>query len=91
MILEPGGAVLAPDERLVLGVLGGVGAHVGEHGVGPVGRWGADAEGQGHLALASGKGYHLVHVAGDHLELVQDRQRRVEPFQPLRDGRQHLK
>jgi hypothetical protein len=44
VVLEPGRRVLAPDERLVLGMLGGPAAHVREHGVGPVRGRGADPQ-----------------------------------------------
>jgi len=57
-----------------------VSAHIRQHRLG--GRAGcADAQQRGLLPLALGQGHDLVHVAGDHPDLVEDRESRVEPFE----------
>lgn len=80
VVLEPDRGELAPDQRGIVGVVGGVAAHVGEHVLGQR-AGGADAEHGGGLALAGGQGDDFVGLAGDHADLVEDRQGRVEALE----------
>jgi hypothetical protein len=71
-------------------VLDRVLAHVGEHGALPVRAGCADAERQRRGALAGGEPDHLVRLAVDPAELVQEGDRRVQALQPLRHSREDL-
>jgi hypothetical protein len=82
--------MLPPHQRRVLRVLDRVLAHVRQHRRGPVRTGGADTEHERRRALAGRQADHLVHLAVDAAELVEDREGEVQALEPFRHRGQHL-